>query len=106
MSPGLFTDCMNYRYGDIEGKYCQVGVRALDSFDYSKNDSLSFGSLLHDMMFKNHISTTSGICMPRSCSRYDIKKFSETLLGSNNYEWNIGKCFEPPKFEGFDAFVM
>lgn len=97
---------MNYRYEDIEGKYCIVGIKALDSFDYSKNDSLSFSNLLHDMMFKNHISTSSGICMPKSCSGQDIKRFSETLLASNNYEWNIGKCFEQPKFETFDAFVM
>lgn len=105
-SHGLFTDCMDFRYEEIEGKYCKIGIKALDTNDGSTNESLDFGDLVHSILLKNRVSLTNGICVPRSCTQRDVNKFTNAVFGSNDYDGNVFKCFERPKSEAIENFLM
>lgn len=106
-NPGMFIDCVNYRHKSIEGKYCLTQIQAIRSRNGTVlTHSFKFWDMIHDALLSNNVKLTNGVCVPKSCSNFELFKYGNRLLVLDGFWWNDIRCYESPTFDGFDNFAM
>ncbi|CRK88311.1 CLUMA_CG002090, isoform A, partial [Clunio marinus] len=110
---GSFTECIEFRHrtepnnGIIQGQYCLVGFKALNS-SYHKNSSSVFDwREIGDFVGKQNLSIITGFCLPASCSEKKVVQFLNEFLPTTNLNATKAQCQtnDPKPTTSLDVFA-
>ncbi|CRL04333.1 CLUMA_CG017427, isoform A, partial [Clunio marinus] len=108
---GLFDECNYFRYGHIEGKYCNAIIPAGRKHKIENHftfDNINLREIFHNFLNNgaNEIEYQMGICVPKSCSTKDLYKLAQHYEIDKISTIKTFQCYEPPKMNSFDKFAM